>query len=546
MLSACAAAPNGAASAADGDSTYGAFLAARYAAGQNDPGAAAKFYARALQNSPNNQQLIAEGFLAGVLSGSPEAAQLAPKLPDNTLATLLRGNQAAAAGNFDQAKQIFDTLPHDNIAGLIKPLLFAWAQFGEGNEQAALNTLGAYFNDSLFGPVYVLNAALIADAAGDTKSAAQFYSNVDATQPNLRLAQILASWQARQGQLPQANATLDTLVATHPNLQIAIPQLRAQLGKPVISSATDGMAEAYLTLAGSLNQPQEAFLRTVLLRFALQLRPDLAAARLLLANTQTGADDPNATPTPVEMNNALATLQPIPKSDPLYAPATVQEASLLAALNQPDQAVALLQGLIAANPGDAGLLSATGDVLRSANQCEAAIPYYTQAITAVGQPAPADAWTLFFDRGICEDQTGTWATAEPDMLQALKLSPDQPYVLNYIGYSWALHDENLPQAKAMLQHAAGLDPNDGAVIDSLGFVELKMGNTKNALALLTQAVQLTPDDPEVNDHLGDAFWQNNQPLQAAYQWQRALSLHPDAKLAAALNSKIQQHFGAAP
>ena len=545
-LSACAAGPSGATGYPGMGSTYGAFLAARYAAAQSDPAAATKFYTRALQGDDNNQELIAEGFLAGVLSGSPEAAELAPKLPGNTLATLLRGNQAALTGNFDQAKQIFHALPPDNLAGLIKPLLLAWAQLGEGNEQAALTGLGSYFTDPTFGPVYVLNAALIADAAGDTKSATQLYANVDTSQPNLRLAQILASWYARQGQMAQANATLDALIAAHPDLQIGLPQLQAQIANPVITTAADGMAEAYLTLAGSLNQPQEAFLRTVLLRFALQLRPDLAAARLLLANTQIGADDPNFTPTPVEMNNALATLQPIQKTDPLYGPASVEEASLLAALKQPEQAVALLQNLIKANPGNAELLGTVGDVLRNSNQCPAAIPYYSQAIAAAGQPAPPAAWSLFFDRGICEDEANGWPAAEPDMMQALNLSPNQPYVLNYVGYSWALHGEKLSEAKAMLQRAASLDPNDGAVIDSLGFVELKQGNTKGALALLTQAVQLSADDPEVNGHLGDAFWQNGQPLQAAYQWQRALSLHPDPKLAAELNSKIQQHFGTSP
>lgn len=546
MLSACAAGPSGATDSPDIGSTYGAFLAARYAATQSDPASASKFYTRALQDESNNQELIAEGFLAGMLSGSPEATRLAPKLPHNTLATLLLGNQAALSGNFDQAKQLFHSLPQDNLAGLIKPLLFAWAQLGEGNEQAALTGLGTYFTDPAFGPVYVLNAALIADAAGDTKSAAQLYANVDTSQPNLRLAQILASWQARQGQLAQANATLNTLISAHPDLQIALPQLQAQLAKPVITTAADGMAEAYLTLAGSLNQPQEVFLRTVLLRFALQMRPDLAAARLLLANTQTGSDDPSFTPTPVQMNNALATLRPIQRNDPLYGPASVQEASLLAALKQPDQAVALMQGLIAANPGNPGLLGTAGDILRNADQCPAAIPYYNQALDALGQPVPPDAWSLLFDRGICEDETSGWASAEPDMLHALKLSPNQPYLLNYVGYSWALNNENLPQAKTMLQHALSLDPNDGALIDSLGYIELKQGNTQDALALLTKAVQLSADDAEVNGHLGDAFWQNGQPLQAAYQWQRALSLHPDAKLAAELNAKIQQHFGTVP
>lgn len=553
LLSSCAASPGGGATASTdaavsttiskADPAFGAFLAARYADSVNDPASAAGFYATALKATPNNPQLAEEGFLAGVLSGSPEALKLAPRLPGNALAALLRGNQAALDGDYKQAADFFTSLPKDQLAALIEPLLLAWTQYGQGDEQSALNLLGPSFNNNAFGAVYVLNAALIADAAGDTKSAAQLYAALSPASPNLRLAQILSSWYARQGNKGQAEAVLTALTATHPDLTLALPQLEQQMTSPVITTPAQGMAEAYLTLAASLSQPQALFLRTVFLRFALQLRPDLSAARLILANTQINGDDPNYTPTTVQMNNALTTLQPIQPSDPLYGPAVVQQANLLANLGQPEQAVSLLNKLTAGQPDNPGLLAAAGDILRGAKQCAQALPYYQKAIAAIGDPPPASAWPLFFDRGICEDQTGNWAAAEPDIQKALSLSPNQPYVLNYLGYSWAVRGEKLDQAKAMLSKAASLDPNDGAVLDSLGFVEMKLGNTKNALALLTQAVQLSPNDAEVNGHLGDAFWQAGQPLQAAYQWDRALNLNPDAKLAAELQAKLNQHFG---
>jgi tetratricopeptide (TPR) repeat protein len=542
LLSACAAGPLG--YSATPDPSFGAYLAARYADDNGDPADASKYYGIALHSQPDNQELIAEGFMAGVLSGSASATVLATRQPHNALATMLLGNHAALNGNFIQAQQDFMSLPQDDLTGLIKPLLIAWAQFGQGNEQAALNGLGPYFNNGNFASVYVLNAALIADAAGDTKNAAQLYGAVDGSQPNLRLAQILASWDTRQGQNGPAMAELSALVAAHPDLAIALPALQMQSSKPVINSATDGMAEAYLTLAGSLTQPQAALLRVAFLRLALGLRPDLTAARLLLADTQTGADNPQATPTKVQMQNALDTLAPVEKSDALYAPAAVQQASLLSALGRTDEAVALLQGLLVNSPNDPALLNNIADTLRQGSQYAAAIPYYTKAIAALGPNPPPGAWTLYFDRGICEDQLGNWDKAEPDMQMALRLSPSQPYVLNYMAYSWAVHGQNLPQAKAMLAKAVALDPNDGAVIDSLGFVEMKMGDTQQALTLLTQAVQLSADDAEVNGHLGDAFWQAGKPLQADYQWQRALSLHPDAKLQAELQGKITEHFGA--
>ena len=553
MLSACAAGAAGTAPFPDTapspatkpNPAFGAFLAARYAASVNDPARAASFYAKALQTDPDNPRLAQEGFLSGVLAGSDEAQDLAPRLPGNALAALLRGNQAAMQGDYKQAATFFKSLPGDQLAALIEPLLIAWTQFGQGDEQAALNTLGPSFNNGAFGGVYVLNAALIADAAGDTKSATQLYGAVSAASPNLRLAQILASWDTRQGNKAQAEAVLMALIAAHPDLAIALPQLQAQMGAKVISTPVQGMAEAYLTLAASLSQPQALFLRSVFLRFALELRPDLSAARLILASTQIDSDDPNATPTPVEMRNALETLAPIQPGDALYGPAAVQQASLLASLGEPDKAVALLNGLSAKHPDNAGLLAAAGDVWRTAQQCGQALPYYQKAIALAGNPPPAAAWSLYFDRGICEDETGNWAAAEPDLEQALRLSPDQPYVLNYLGYSWASRDEKLDEAQAMLSKAAGLDPKDPAVLDSLGYVEMQRGNTKRALALLIQAVELSPDDAEINGHLGDAFWQAGQKLQAAYQWDRALGLNPDAKLKAALAAKIQQHFGAA-
>jgi Flp pilus assembly protein TadD len=545
MLSACAAGRGGGCGLGLGDgphTAYGAFLAARYADTEDDAASASKFYADGLRVAPGNSKFIAEGFLTSLLAGSPSAVPLARQLPGNPMAAMLLGNQAALDGNYGQAGTIFSTLPKDDLTGLIKPLLLAWATFGQGNTQAALSSLGPYFNVGNFGAIYVLNAALIADAAHDTKDATQLYGVMGGAAPSLRLAQILASWEARQGATDQANAILAALVQQHPDLQISLAGLQAQVNTPVVNTATQGMAEAYLTLAGSLDQPPQILLRMVFLRLALQLRPDLTAARLLLANTQAGGDNPSATPTQIQLQNALDTLTPVQPDDALYGAAALQETDLLSALGRTADALALQDKLIALNPGNPDLLGDAAEMLRNAGQYAEAIPYYTKAIAAAGNPPPAGAWTLFFDRGICEDALGNWAAAEPDMQQALALSPGQPYVLNYLGYSWALRGQKLGQAQAMLEQAISLDPNDGPIIDSLGFVKLKQGDTGTAITLLTQAVQLDPDDAEVNGHLGDAFWQAGQKLQANYQWRRALSRQPDTKLKAELDAKIQQNF----
>jgi tetratricopeptide (TPR) repeat protein len=543
LLSACAAAPGSAPAGAG--AAYGPFLAARYADAQQDPAAAIHYYDQALVDDPNNQALISEDFIAAVISGNAQAPRLAREVPGNAIATMLLGNQAAIDGDYGQAARDYGQLPRDDLTALLSPLLVAWATAGAGNPAAALNGLMPHIaTDSPFAGIYVLNAALIADEAGDAKNAAQFYqAAAQATpSPNLRLAQILASWKARSGDMQGARAELEMMVANHPSLQSALPALNTDIGKPVINSPADGIAEAYLAVAGSLNDPSQAVLRMTFLRFALSLRPDLAAARLLLADIITGDGNAGQTagPSPLQMQQALAVLQKVPASDPLYSPAALEEASLMGSLGQNDGAIALLNQVIAQNPGAIGPLQEAGDVLRNENQYQAAIPYYAKAIAALPNPPPAGAWVQYYDRGISIDQGGDWNKAEPDLQEALNLSPNQPFVLNYIGYTWALRGENLPKAREMLRQAVSLAPNEGAIIDSLGYVNLKSGDIGKAMQLLIKAVEMDPDDAEVNAHLGDAFFAAGEKLQAGYQWQRALALKPDAKLQVQIQDELKQ------
>jgi len=541
LLSACAMG-SGAPADADVNGAYGAYLAARYADAKGDSAAASQFYGLALREDPDNAALVQPAFMAALLSGSNLAVALAPDMQGNSLAALLRGDAAVQAGDYAGAAQIYASLPPDQLTQLIQPILLAWCQAGQGDVQGALSRLRPLGADGPFGPVYTLNAALIADVAGDTKDAAPLYASLGGAQPDLRLAEILASWEARSGQPQAADAVLAQLMSAHPDLALAFPGLQAQIANKVVSTPAQGIAEAYLTIAGALGAPGHAQLQIAFLQLALQLRPDFSAARLLLAGAQDQAAPPATQPSTAQSELALATLKPIPPTDPLYGPAALQEADQLASLGRTDDAVAILKNLIQANPGDPDLPQIAGDTLREAGQFQPAITYYDQALADLGTPLPQAAWQLLFDRGICEDELGNWAAAEPDLVAARNLAPNQPYVLNYLAYSWALRGEHLAEARQMLTQAVSLDPNDGAVIDSLGYADLRAHQTGTALALLTQAVELDPDDAEVNAHLGDAFWAAGQKLQANYQWQRALALGPDAKLRAEITSELRADF----
>jgi Flp pilus assembly protein TadD len=241
---------------------------------------------------------------------------------------------------------------------------------------------------------------------------------------------------------------------------------------------------------------------------------------------------------------ALAPLADIGSADPLYPLAAMREAVLLARLGHTQEARQKLRDLAAAYPASPEPQLALGDLLREQSDFLAAAAAYTTALSLLPAGSPAT-WLVYYDRGMSYDQGGDWARAQPDLEAALKLSPGQPYVLNYLGYSWAVKRHNIPEARKMIEQALQAVPNDGAIVDSLGYVMLQQGQAQAAVTTLTKAVNLEPEDPTINAHLGDAYAAAGDRLQAIFQWRRALQLGPDADLTSELLAKLQMKQTAA-
>jgi len=181
-----------------------------------------------------------------------------------------------------------------------------------------------------------------------------------------------------------------------------------------------------------------------------------------------------------------------------------------------------------------------GDLLRLKHRYTEAIVAYDRVVGRIRQPSPGD-WIVYYSRGIAYERTGQWTRAEADFNHALVLSPDQPSVLNYLGYAWADMGRNLERARDMIQRAAARRPNDGAITDSLGWVMFRQGNLPEATKLLERAVGLQPEDPTITEHLGDVYWASGRKIEAQYQWRRALTLNPTPEDAAKLEAKIKTH-----
>ncbi len=138
------------------------------------------------------------------------------------------------------------------------------------------------------------------------------------------------------------------------------------------------------------------------------------------------------------------------------------------------------------------------------------------------------------------DRAHQWARAEDDLQRALAMAPDQAIVENYLGYSWADQNRNLPRARELLQRAAAAKPEDGEVVDSLGWVMLRQGDVAGAVRRLERATELAPDDATINSHLGDAYWAAGRRREAADQWRRALVFHPEPDDVAPIEAKLRR------
>lgn len=536
-LSACAAMDGGwgddRIGTSKGSGAFGAFLAGRFAIQESDYQTAADQLAKASRDADDDagagREVSAQAFIAALLAGRSDAAQLAARLPANPVAQLVLADEDAKAGRWADAEARFAGLPQEGVTQVLRPLLVAWAQAGARRTPAALATLQPLLDTPRLRGIAALHAALIADL-GQSPDADRLYTLAKAEfgGTNLRLALALASWQARQGNVAEAQRTIDATTAGTGELALARTALEATVNKRVIAGATDGIAEVYLAVGASVQQQTQAETAQVLLQLAIAMRPDLTAARLLTSDMLALAK---------RYRPALAALASVGADDPLAAPVQLRRATLQDQLGESDDAVRTLDRLAAAFPARPEPLAQEGDIFRTKSRFPEAVAAYDRAIARIGTPNRAN-WPLFYARGIAHERVGTWPKAESDFLYALQLAPDQPSVLNYLGYAWTERDQNLPRARDMIQRAVELRPEEGAYIDSLGWIQLRQGDGPAAVKSLERAVELEADDPVVNGHLGDALAAVGRLREAEFQWRRALTLKPEPPEARRIEAKL--------
>jgi tetratricopeptide (TPR) repeat protein len=521
-------------------SASGSYLAARHAGQQRDGAAAAAYYRAALKRDPSNGELLDRAFLSFLVDGDvDEAVKFAERVAQadksDRVARLVLGVNSLKRKQYASARRDLAQSIRGPITDLTATLLSAWGNLGVNDSKGAIAAI-----DHLAGPEWYaifkdLHAGLIYDVAGNQKEAGKRLERaykLDSTA--LRVVQAYGSWVSRNRSPKEALTvfeTFDKALPRHPLVVEAMDKLKAgEKLPPLIANVQAGAAEALYGLGASLGRRGGEDLGLVYLQLSLFLSPNHPLALLSLADLYEALKKPEL---------AIKIYDRVPTNSPLHRNAAIQMAANLDSLDRADEAQKHLEALIKQNPDDLETVMALGNVLRGHKKFAECANVYSKGASAIQKPEKSN-WVVFYFRGICYERSKQWAKAEADLTKALELFPDQPHVLNYLGYSWIDQGIKLDEGMAMIKKAVQQRPDDGYIVDSLGWAYYRVGNYEEATKQLERAIELKPEDPTINDHLGDAYWRVGRVLEARFQWAHARDLKPDAEDLPKIEEKLKE------
>jgi tetratricopeptide (TPR) repeat protein len=516
----------------------GSYLAANQANYDNDYNAAAQYYARALANDPGNTGLMQNALLAylskgDVKQGLAVARRMESLGANSQLAQLVLMTSDVKLGKLDDAKAYFGEA--GGFSPLLDGLIQGWIYLGQGKMSDAV----AQFDGMASNPAMKLfsdyHKALALALVGDFEAAEAVMAGDNGVPIRIGRGSLIAHIQmlSQLGRNDEALAIIDDVMNGSGDLEVLAIQQRLQAGETLeftaIGNAQDGAAEVFLTLATVLEGEENNRFGLIYGRLATYLRPDLVSATLLVAGLLKDQG---------QYELAVDSYNKVPSDNPAFYSAEIGRAGALAADGKPDAGIEVLVGLSKTFKTIPTVFTTLGDALRRESRFAEATEAYNAAIALLPNPQP-NQWFLYYARGITTEREGNWDAAEKDFRFALELSPDQPLVLNYLGYGLVEKRIKLDEAQAMIETAVKQRPNDGYITDSLGWVLYRVGKFEEAVPHMERAVELAPVDPIINDHLGDTYWMVGRKLEAEFQWRRALSFEPEDADAERIRRKLE-------
>lgn len=527
-------------------SLSGNYLAARYANATRDMGAAARYFSEALSIDPGNPYLLERAFTLLVADGRvreamPLAEQLVGRDRNSRLARLTLGIDALKSARWERARTHIRAGSQGPLGDLTAAVLNAWSQVGQGSPAEALATLDKLSGPDWYATFKNYHGGLIADVAGRRDEALKRLEAAHKGDPNaLRVTDAYARVLARAGRVDDARKVLADFekdVPDHPMIRATIAAIAAgRPPGPLVAGAQAGAAELLYGLGAALGRDGGEEVGAIYLRLALHLDPKAELALVSLSSLHGQLK---------QFDRSIGLLGQIAPDSPLRAMTEIQVGRYYNMLDNYEESRKHLETIVAQVPSDVDALMALADVMRVNKKFAEAAEAYTRALALIPKLQQSD-WALFYYRGIAFERTKQWPKAETDFKKALELNPDEPHVLNYLGYSWIDMGMNLAEGLDLVKKAVSLRPDDGYIVDSLGWALYRLGRYEEAVTELERAVLLRPEDPVINDHLGDAYWRVGRKLEAGFQWRHALDLKPEPDDLAKIQAKLKDGLADAP
>ena len=541
-VSACASLPD--AGFGDEDrSVYGSYLAARYAGSSRDLEASSELYAQALDRAPDSTLISQRAFFAALVAGDFERAdRVAEQAAMDPETAQIAGIywRAVNLGRGRDAPEL-ETNAVGVFSNLVIDMLEDWDAIARG-EDVSWAQSGISLNTQQSPSVEQwLHRALVLERLGQDEDADAAYQNATAGMTGLTSfnALMYGEFLERQGRTDDARAlyenALEIRSVERRDIEAALTRVDRGGRPPRFPRARAAAARALFPPASIVSTRAGSEYTVLFLRVIQRLDPDFDYNTLTIAQMLDSLDLQEA---------ALAEFNKIDDGT-LFDAVQVDRIWLEFRMDERESLVEEARALVEQQP-DISHKLLLADMLRVTERCREAIPIYADVIEQAREERGEADWRFVFYQAACTEIVDGWAAAEALFEETLARAPDEPLVLNHLGYNLIVKGEQLERGLNMVQRAVSLDPSNGAIVDSLGWGHFKLGNLSDAIYWLERAVTLSPDSATNNWHLGDAYAADGRQLEAEFQWRRALELDLDEGERELIERRLELGLDAGP
>jgi tetratricopeptide (TPR) repeat protein len=514
----------------------GSFLSSKFARSITDIDKAAYYaqYSYSQNTAASGLGIIAlEALLANgqIKEAIPIGIKISNEVPEITLAQYLKVLDSLDSNNFNKTLELLLKVSPNGIDTYILPILQTWAAAGSNQQTGGLQIIKDQAERGVLEPIYDYHSALINEFIGNSEAAKINYSNIIKKSNNANAQVYLSAAEFfkrnnNQGLLDKTIAKLERL-KPYSNELFLLKNSNVSPSKK-INNVKDGIAEIFLNSAEILFN--EGLDRQALIygQIALYLSPNLDSASYLLGKIFRSINN---------NERAVKYLKNVKDNSSIFYDAKITYAEIIYDIEGTEKSFAILNKLHKLHPENINLSRSIAELFYKSENFDKSIEYYDLIFSKI-EKIEFKHWPLFYSSGIALERGKKWERAEKQFLMALKFVPDNPQVLNYLGYSWIDQGININAAMEMIVKAAEQRPSDGYIIDSLGWAFYQIGQYEEAVIKLEKAVELTSDSIII-DHLGDALFYSGRKIEAVFQWKRALEFEPSEEMINKIKEKIK-------